>query len=151
MAIPMSKGFRATLQKRKLEIEYSLSQNTKRIRRKLMRAMQLAVEAENGSEDAGEIMQGLIEEAEDLGMARGAITIGSGMPGKIASVLDRPEPQAHAVGLLLNAAELLDLSGRSTDAEEVRKIAIRNESATDHDKWRKVSTPTRRKTAEEMQ
>ena len=149
MPIPQQKNRRQELERKKLEIEYELAQNAKTIRRLLCQAMQAAVEAAAGSNDAQSRMEALLDDAYDAGLADGAITIGPNMPSKIAAVIDRPEPQAHAVGLLLNAAELLDLAGFSDDATSIRGIATNRESANDHYAWRTVATPTRRATAEE--
>tara|TARA_R110002012_G_scaffold120651_1_gene270063 strand:+ start:18863 stop:19306 length:444 start_codon:yes stop_codon:yes gene_type:complete len=142
MPIPLEHGRSQKIAKQKRKLERQEAGTTKDIRNLLYKARIHAIEADNGNDDAREDMWALLDAAIERGMSKGAISKGGGMVGKINALLDRPESQSHALGLLLNAADLLaDLDARK--AAEVRAIADKLDNTQDHANWQVIATPVR--------
>lgn len=144
MPIPIEKG-RSTRNAKEIKRLQLLQENaTKRIRRLLVKAFIYAIEASNSVDGAEEQMQHYLDAAFDAGLAPDAIRSGpiNGMPAKIMALLDRPPAQAHALGLLMAASDLL--AEFDTDlASQVSAIADSLDTSTDWVKWRNVATPRR--------
>lgn len=140
MAIPLEQGKRQKRERQIARLQRQQSGTTKDVRRLLYKARLHAVEADNGNEDAREEMLVALDAAVERGMRKDAITAGGGMVNKINALIDRPESQSHALGLLLNAADLLaDVD--ATKAAEVRAIADTLDNTKSHAEWQAIATP----------
>ena len=142
MPIPLEQG---KSQKRAREIARLQRQQTgatKDVRRLLYKARMYAIEADNGNDDAREDMLAILDTAIERGLAKDAIRAGGGMVGKINALIDRPEPQAHALGLLLNAADML-ADFDATKAARVQAIADALDNTQNHADWQEIATPVR--------
>ena len=140
MPIPLEAG---KSQKRAREIARLQRQQTgttKDVRRLLYKARIFAIEADNGNEDAREDMLALLDAAIERGMAKNSITAGGGMVAKINGLLDRPESQSHALGLLLCAVDLL-ADFDPAKAAEVQAIADTLDNTQNHADWKAIATP----------
>ena len=75
-------------------------------------------------------------------MEPSAIKLGGGMVVKLNALLDRPESQSHAVGLLLNAADLI--AGFDEDlSADIRAKATAIDGAENAQYWQDIATPTK--------
>jgi hypothetical protein len=143
MPIPLEQGRSQKIAKQKRKLERQEVNTTRDVRRLLYKARLHAIEADNGNEDAREDMQAHLDAAIERGLAKDSIRLGGGMVNKINDLIDRPESQAHALGLLLNAADLL-ADFDATKATEVRAIADTLDNTQDHANWQAIATPTSR-------
>lgn len=142
MAIPLQAGRSQEIAKKKRRLERQEANTTRDVRRLLYKARLHAIEADNGNEDAREEMLATLDVAIERGLSQDAIRAGAGMVNKINDLLDRPESQSHALGLLINAADLLaDLDANK--AAEVRTIAYTLDNTHDHASWQALATPAR--------
>lgn len=140
MAIQLEKGRREKIAKQKRKLDRQEANTTRDVRRLLYKARLHAIEADNGNEDAREEMLAILDAAIGCGLAKDAIRAGGGMVGKINGLIDRPEAQAHALGLLLNAADLL-ADFDATKAAEVRAIANTLDNTQGHATWQEIASP----------
>ena len=140
MPIPLQQGRSEKIAKQKRRLERQEVNATKDVRRLLYKARLHAIEAGNGNEDAREEMQAHLDAAIERGLSKTAIRTGGGMVAKINALLDRPESQSHALGLLLNAADLL-ADFDATKAAKVRAIAIGLDNTGKHAEWQAIATP----------
>lgn len=120
------------------------------IRRHLARAMTSATEsaryeAEGNSDATAEAiaeMEAHLAAAVDDGMSPKAFTRGGNMQAKIAKALDMPEPQARALGYLLNAEALMtQVSPASANALRAAIATLEGADAATVERWREVSVP----------
>jgi hypothetical protein len=140
MPIPLEQG---NIQRRERQIARLKRQQTgttRDVRRLLYKARLHAIEADNGNEDAREDMLAVLDAAIERGLSKNAITIGGGMVNRINDLIDRPESQSHALGLLLNAADLL-ADFDAAKAAEVTAIADTLDNTQDHVTWQAIATP----------
>jgi hypothetical protein len=142
MPIPLEQGASKKRQQQIARLQRQQTGTTKDVRRLLYKARLHAIEADNGNEDAREDMLVHLDAAIERGMSPNAITRGGGMVNKINDLLDRPESQSHALGLLLNAADLL-ADFDATKAADVRTIADTLDNTQDHATWQSIATPVR--------
>ena len=139
MPIPLKKGRAEKLAKMQRELQGA----TADIRRHLYKARQYAIEAANGDLYGAENMRVLLDMAIDRGMDESAVRDGPGMVNKINALIDKPESLSHAMGLLLNAADLLTEAGKVDDAASVTAIANTLGNPDDLKTWRDTATPMR--------
>ena len=142
MPIPLEQGQSQKRQKQIARLQRQQTGTTKDVRRLLYKARLHAIEADNGNEDARDDMLAMLDSAIERGMSPDAIRAGGGMVNKISDLLDRPESQSHALGLLLNAVDLL-ADFDATKAAEVRAIADTLDNTRDHANWQSIATPVR--------
>ena len=140
MPIPLEQGQSHKDAKAIARLQRKQTGKTKDIRRLLYKALEHAVEADNGNEDAREDMLAILDASIERGMSRRAIKAGGGMVGKIRALLDRPASQAHALGLLLNAADMVAELDPSK-AAEIRAIADTMDNTQNHAEWQAIATP----------
>ena len=62
------------------------------------------------------------------------------MVAKLNALIDRPASQSHAIGLLLNAAELL-AEFDATKSADVKAIAESLDNSGDSLRWQNIATP----------
>ena len=140
MPIPLEQGQSQKDAKDIARLQRKQTGKVKDIRRLLCKALVHAVEADNGNEDAREDMLSLLDASIERGMSSTAIRAGAGMVGKIRKLLDRPASQAHALGLLLNAADMVaELD--PVKAAEIRAIADTMDNTQNHAEWQAIATP----------
>lgn len=140
MPIPLEPGKSQKRAKQIAKLQRQQAGTTKDVRRLLYKARLHAVEADNGNEEAREDMWAILDAAIERGMSKDAIKKGGGMVNKINKLLDRPESQSHALGLLLNASALIaELDAGK--AAEVRAIADTLDNTQNHAEWQDIATP----------
>ena len=140
--IKMKAGFTTDLARQKRKLERAELQAQADVRNALRRARRHAIEHANGNSDALEDLKFEMEAAIEHGMDPSIITIGGGMVGKINALLDEPESQSHAAGLLLGAADLLAGIDQA-DADTVAAIAAKHSTSADAEVWKLIATPVR--------
>ena len=140
MPIPLEQGRSRKIAKAKRKLERQEANTTRDVRRLLYKARLHAIEAESGNEEAREDMQAHLDAAIERGLSKDSIRAGGGMVRKINALIDRPEAQTHALGLLLNAADLL-AGFDATKAAEVRAIADTLDNTQGHATWQEIATP----------
>ena len=140
MAIPLEQGRLKKIAEEKRTLERQEKNTTKDVRRLLCMARIKAIESNNGVDGASDDMLALLDMAIKRGMASDAIRAGGGMVGKINALLDRPWSQAHALGLLWCAADLM-AEFDEAKASTLRTMAEGLDNTTDVGTWRDIATP----------
>ena len=123
------------------QLQRSVAEETQAQRNAYRRARIYYIEVVSGNADALEDAKEQLAVAIENGAHDKAITIGSpaGMVVKLNALLDRPESQSHAVGLLLNAADQVE--DFDTDkAAAIRAMADSIDGAVNAQEWRDIST-----------
>ena len=140
--IKMKAGFTTDIARQQRKLARAEAQAQADVRNALRRARRHAIEHANGNADALEDLKHELAAAIEHGMDPSSITIGGGMVGKINALLDEPESQSHAAGLLLGAADLLAGIDQD-DADTIAAIAAKHGDVAESATWKNVSTPTR--------
>lgn len=140
MPIPLEAGKSKKRAREIARLQREQQGTTKDVRRLLYKARLKAIEADNGDTDAREDMLALLDAAIERGMAPDAIRAGGRMVGKISGLLDRPESQSHALGLLLCAVDLL-ADFDPSKAAKVQAIADTLDNTQNHADWQAIATP----------
>ena len=144
MGLPKDKDHKARKDKALKKLQRSTVEENKAIRNDLRQALIHAAEHDNGNAEATEDMRACLADARDNGLAKSAITIGGGMVGKIAKLLDKPPAHSHAVGLLLNASALLAQIDPTLAADiKAKAEAVAGADSAEIALWREISTPSR--------
>lgn len=140
MAIPLKKERSKDLEREIRRLTRQKTGATKRVRKLLCKARIYAIEHENGNTSAYDDLETLVDMAHDAGLDPTSLKMGPGMANKIAALLDLPESQAHAAGLLFAAADLVAAVDAAKSAEltaMAESLSSLNDAAT----WRDIATP----------
>jgi len=141
MAIPIQKKFGENLKRERRRLEEQEKTYLRDIRRILMKALVASREADNGIPGAREERDMLCDLAIDKGLAPTALRLKANMTSDIAALVDRQPAQAHALGLLMSAADMLTEAGLSDDALTISEIVDRLNTANDAATWKDSATP----------
>ena len=144
MPIPREKGRAAKRAKELRKLQRTSAQEIEVIRGDLRQARIHSVEHANGNPNGLEDMKNALADAVENGLAPDALRLGGNMVEKIDAIMDRPPSQSHAIGLLLNAADLVDNFDTELATEiRAKANAIAGGNASERDRWREISTPLR--------
>jgi hypothetical protein len=136
MSIPISENHANEIARSIARLERKKTGQVRQVRRLLYKARLWLVE---GNEDEA---FACLDAAIDFGLDPSSVEIGPNALARINALIDRPESQAHALGLLFLASELLS----GFDDEKARAILDVTESldnSADYNKWKEVATPRR--------